>query len=497
MPAWHAELAWLPDRLGGLRERVLIEVAGERIARLTPDLEPPPRAARLPGLVIPGLANAHSHVFQRALRGHTEMGAPSPGSAGYSPGSAVESGGSFWTWREQMYSLAAVIDPDSLHQLARAVYGEMTLAGVTAVGEFHYLHHQPDGTPYENPNRMGEELVAAADEAGVRITVLDTCYLQGGLDGRPLEGAQRRFGDGSAAAWAMRAAGLRGGPRVRIGAAVHSVRAVDERSIEQVAAWAAERKLPLHVHVSEQPQENEDCLRATGLTPTGLLARAGALGPNTTAVHATHLRPTDIQALGESRTTICLCPITERALADGVGPAAALVAAGSPLSLGSDSHAAIDLFEEARAVELDQRLVTGRRGHHTPEALLRAATAGGMAALGWDGAELAPGALADFIALDVGSVRLAGWTRESLLAHVVHAATSSDVTDVVVDGRTVVSGRRHQALGDVPALLRDAIGRARAPAHHPAAGGRETPRLGEEASGKVLSPRRELRLRRD
>src|SRR5262249_48143112 len=156
---------------------------------------------------------------------------------------------------------------------------------------------------------------------------------QGGLDGRPLQGAQRRFGDGSAAAWAVRAAGLHGGPRVRIGAAVHSVRAGGERSIEQVAAWAAEPEVPPHVHVSEQPQENGDCLQATGLTTTGLLARAGALGPQTTAVHATHLRPTDIQALGGSGTTICLCPTTERALADGVGPAAALAAAGSPLSL--------------------------------------------------------------------------------------------------------------------------------------------------------------------
>jgi len=462
MPTWHAELAWLPDRLGGVRERVLIEVAGNRIAGVTPDLEPPPRAARLPGLVIPGLANAHSHAFQRALRGHTEMRAPSAGSAG-------ESSGSFWTWREQMYRLAAVIDPDTLYQLARATYGEMTLAGVTAVGEFHYLHHQPDGTPYENPNRMGEALIAAAAEVGIRITLLDTCYLQGGLDGRPLEGAQRRFGDGSAAAWATRAGGLRGGPGARIGAAVHSVRAVDERSIEQVAAWATERKVPLHIHVSEQPQENQDCLQATGLTPTGLLARAGALGPQATAVHATHLRPTDVEALGGSGTAICLCPTTERALADGVGPAAALAAAGSPLSLGSDSNAAIDLFEEARALELDQRLVTGRRGHHAPDALLRAATAGGMAALGWDGVELAPGSLADFIALDVGSVRLAGWTRESLLAQVTYAATASDVTDVVIDGRTVVSSRRHQALGDVPGLLHDAIRRAMALAQHPAA----------------------------
>src|SRR5215470_15235252 len=435
MPAWHAELAWLPDRLGGIGERVLIEVAGNRIARVTLDLEPPPRAVRLRGLVIPGLANAHSHAFQRALRGHTETGAPSPGSppreAGFAgvPAKPVgfvgwvkgtpaagESGGSFWTWREQMYRLAAVIDPDSLHQLARAVYGEMMLAGVTVVGEFHYLHHQPDGTPYDNPNRMAEALIAAAAEAGIRITLLDTCYLQGGLDGRPLEGAQRRFGDGSAAAWARRAGALQDRSGVRIGAAAHSVRAVDEQSIRHVAAWAAEREAPLHVHVSEQPRENEECIQATGLTPTALLARAGALGPRTTAVHATHLGRLDVQLLGRSGTTVCLCPTTERALADGVGPAAALADAGSPLCVGSDSHAVIDLFEEARAIDLDERLITGRRGRHAPDALLRAPTVAGMAALGWDSGEVAPRRLADFVALDLGSTRLAGWTRESLLA---------------------------------------------------------------------------------
>jgi cytosine/adenosine deaminase-related metal-dependent hydrolase len=158
---------------------------------VTPDVDAPEQSAPLHGLVIPGLANAHSHAFQRALRGRAE---------------AAESGGSFWTWREQMYSLAWRINPDTMYVLARATYGEMVLAGVVAVGEFHYLHHRPDGTPYEDPNRMGEALITAAGDAGLRLTLLDTCYLRGGLDGRPLDGAQRRFGDASAAAWEKRSA---------------------------------------------------------------------------------------------------------------------------------------------------------------------------------------------------------------------------------------------------------------------------------------------------
>ena len=440
--SWHAELAWLGPG-AGLRERVLIETEGERIARVTEGVAAPARAARLGGLVVPGLANAHSHAFQRALRGRGEG-----------------ERGSFWTWRELMYRLAGTIEPDTLHELARAAYGEMALAGITAVGEFHYLHHDPAGRPYAEPNVMGHALAAAAEEAGVRLTLLDTCYLRGGLDGRPLDGVQRRFGDGSAAAWAERAGALRDGTGLRVGAAVDSVRAVAPASIAAVAAWAAAREAPLHAHVSEQPAENEDCLRATGQTPAGLLAQAGALGPRTTAVHATHLTAEDAHLLGRTRTRVCLCPTTERDLADGVGPAAALAAAGSPLCLGSDSHAVVDLFEEARAVELDERLVSGRRGHHECGALLAAATAGGMAALGWDAGELAPGRLADLVAIDLGSVRLAGWRREDLVAGVVYAATAADVTDVVVGGRPLVADRRHLALGDVGGLLQRAIGRA-------------------------------------
>jgi formiminoglutamate deiminase len=443
LTTWHADLAWLAD---GLHDGVLIECEGEKIANVTRPAEVPEGARRLTGLVLPGLANVHSHAFQRALRGRSE-----PTQSGLAD---------FWSWREQMYRLAGTLEPDVLFDLARATYVEMLLTGITAVGEFHYLHHARGGGPYEEPNETGLVLARAAQEAGLRLTLLDACYLRGGLDGRPLEGAQRRFGDASAAAWAARVGALSATSTFKVGAAIHSVRAVDEPSMAAVASWARECDAPLHVHVSEQPAENRDCLAATGLTPVALLHRAGGLGLRTTAIHATHLERSDVELLGSSGTAVCLCPTTERDLADGVGPAAALAEAGSPLCLGSDSQAVIDLFEEARAVELDQRLFSGQRGHHPPEAILGAMTGAGMASLGWDAGCIEPGRLADFLALDLGSLRLAGWSRDDLLRQVVYAATAGDVTDVVVGGRQLVRRGRHFASDQAARRLHEAIRRA-------------------------------------
>jgi formiminoglutamate deiminase len=437
--AWHAELAWLgPGR--GVARRVLVEAAGERIAAVTEDADPPATAVRLPGLTIPGLANCHSHAFHRALRGRTHRGR-----------------GDFWAWREGMYELAARLDPDGYLALASATYAEMALAGVTAVGEFHYLHHDPDGRPYADPNRMGHALVEAAGLAGVRLTLIDTCYLRAGLGGERLAGPQVRFGDGDADAWAARAGSLRDTATVRVAAGIHSVRAVDEAGMAVVAGWARDRATPLHLHLSEQRAENRACLAATGRTPAALAASAGVLGPRTTAVHATHLSADDITRLGATRTTACLCPTTERDLADGIGPARALADAGSPLCLGSDSHAVIDLFEEARAVELDERLATERRGHHRAEDLLAAATTAGMHALGWDAGRLEPGRLADLVTVALDSPRLAGALPADLVDHLVFAATAADVTHVVVGGRQIVQDGRHLPVGDVGAALARAI----------------------------------------
>ena len=433
---YHAEFGWLA---GGVARDVLIEVDGGRFTAVTPGVaEPPAGATRLPGLTLPGLANAHSHAFHRALRGRTHAGK-----------------GTFWTWRNQMYALASRLDPDTYLALARAAYAEMALAGVTAVGEFHYLHHDAGGTRYADPNQMGAALVEAAAQAGIRMTLLDSCYLTSTVDGAPLVGPQLRFGDGSADAWAERVESFKpSAPHATVGAAIHSVRAVPAEQIPTVADWAAGRAVPLHVHLSEQRAENTACLRYHHRTPTEVLADAGALGSRATAVHATHLTDSDRADLGDTGTGVCFCPTTERDLADGIGPARALVDAGSPLSLGSDSHAVIDLFEEARAVEMDERLRSERRGHFAAAELVHAATAAGHAALGWpDAGAIAPGSRADLVAVRLDTVRTAGIDP----AGTMFAATAADVAHVVVDGRLVVRDGRHVAI-DVPRALSEAIG---------------------------------------
>ncbi|MFD6416442.1 formimidoylglutamate deiminase [Streptomyces sp. NPDC060194] len=406
---------------------------------------PPPGAEVLRGLTLPGLANTHSHAFHRALRGVVQVGS-----------------GTFWTWRDVMYRIASRLDPDSYFALARAVYAEMALAGITAVGEFHYVHHRPGGGRYDDPNAMGEALIAAAAEAGIRITLLDTAYLASGISrergGAAPDHHQLRFSDGDAEAWAARCGVLKDRDHARIGAAVHSVRAVPADQLGTVAAWARERGAPLHVHLSEQTAENEACLAVHGRTPARLLADHGVLGPGTTGVHNTHLTDDDIRLIGSTGTGTCMCPTTERDLADGIGPAVALQGAGSPLSLGSDSHAVIDLLEEARAMELNERLRSRTRGHWTAAALLRAATADGHAALGWpDAGAIEPGALADLTTVALDSVRTAGPLPRLGLETAVFAASAADVRHTVVGGRSVVRDGAHRSVPDVPRALATAV----------------------------------------
>jgi formiminoglutamate deiminase len=429
---WHAPYALLP---GGLARDVTFEASAGRFTEIVAGSSPHADATQLPGVVLPGLANCHSHAFHRALRGRTHA-----------------RGGTFWTWREAMYAVAARLDPDSYLQLARATYAEMVLSGVTAVGEFHYLHHAPGGLAYDDPNAMGRALVQAAADAGIRLTLLDTCYLSGGLGPGgylDLGPEQLRFGDRDVDAWAARAGLLEDTDEVRIGAAIHSVRAVPREALGQVAAAAAGR--PLHVHLSEQPAENHACRAYYGRTPTELLDSEGVLGPMTTAVHATHLTDDDVATLGRTRTAACFCPTTERDLADGIGPARALRDAGAVLSLGSDQHAVIDLLEEARGLEMNERLASLRRGRFTPADLLQAATRHDT--LGWaDAGRLEVGARADLVAVRLDSPGTAGVDPAQILL----AATAADIDTVVVDGRPVVHGGTHR-LGDVGRLLGAAI----------------------------------------
>ncbi len=416
---WHAEQAWL----GHQAYDVLIEVEDGRIKAVTEGASAPKGAVRLGGWTIPGLANVHSHAFQRSMRGDTESG-----------------GGDFWEWRQPMYHAAASVEAGRFLNQARDVFREMLKAGITAVGEFHYLH--------AFGNELGEELIEAARREGIRITLLDACYLRGGMDGRPLEGAQQSFSDGDVERWVQRMdeldaawseprtlAGRDGTEGVRIGAAIHSVRAVDPASMQIVAAWARARGAPLHVHLAEQPAEVDECLAVEGCTPAQLLEREGILGSDLTAIHAVHVDEGDISLLGAKRVSICACTTTERDLGDRVAPLRALANAGCPITVGSDSNAVIDILEDARGLELDQRRATGRRVLHQPEDLLRAATVDGMRALGWEAGELKPGMLADFITLNQ-------WKADEMRVmgpgYLMFGCSGRDVINVVVGGTTVV-----------------------------------------------------------
>ncbi|HKN98883.1 MAG TPA: formimidoylglutamate deiminase [Pseudonocardiaceae bacterium] len=431
--AFWCPLAWLD---GGTVADVLVSCDGGTITSVEIGVPPPVGAVQLAGMVFPGFANAHSHAFHRALRGRTNSG-----------------GGTFWTWREAMYQVAGRLDPDSYHGLARLVYAEMVLAGFTCVGEFHYLHHAPGGARYADPNAMAAALIAAAADAGIRLTLLDTCYLTGGLgpDGyQPLAGPQQRFGDGDVAGWASRMSSLRDSPAVRIGAAVHSVRAVPASSLPAFVLAAADR--PVHVHLSEQPAENAACQAHHACSPTELLAATGVLGPGTTAVHATHLSADDIASLG---STACFCPTTEADLADGIGPARALADAGCPIALGTDQHVSIDPFAELRGLEGGARLSSGERGRFTPTELVTAATVAGHRCLGWPlGGQIAVGAPADLVAVRTDSCHTAGATADE----VALAASASDVDTVVVAGKVVVRDGCHESVGAVGPALSRAIG---------------------------------------
>lgn len=434
MTTFWCQYAHLPTKV---QWGVRITVDGGRITGLEERAAARSGDVRCRGVTLPGFANGHSHAFHRALRGRTHAG-----------------GGTFWTWRDEMYAVAQRLDPDSYLTLARAVFLEMLVAGFTLVGEFHYLHHRAGGRPHGDPNAMGRALVRAAQEVGIRLTLLDTCYLHGGLgpDGLvPLDPVQERFSDGSVTAWYERTRDLGAGELWRAGAAVHSIRALTPAELAELGRLPLDR--PLHAHVSEQPAENLAAQAFFGRTPMEILGDAGLLGEHFTAVHATHLTEQDLALLEGSGGTACICPTTERDLADGIGPTTALRQRGVPMCIGSDQHAVIDPFEELRALEMHERLMSHERGRFAPDHLRDIGSARGYAALGWPGGgRLEVGALADFVTIREDSRRTAGADRGQL----VYAAGADDVTDVVVGGRHLVTDGRH-ALGDVDTIVHAAL----------------------------------------
>ncbi|MHB8417366.1 MAG: formimidoylglutamate deiminase [Myxococcales bacterium] len=432
MRAFVPELLWADGWRRGAA--LVVDAAGQvaSIGELPPDIP----IERLPGrALLPGLVNAHSHAFQRAIRGRTEY-----------RGAADQN--DFWSWREQMYRAAAAISPDELRAISRAAFLEMLKAGITAVGEFHYLHRDPQGRAYADPNELDRQVIAAARDIGLRLTLLRVAYARGG-PGQAAEGAQRRFCDGSADDYLRACEALAG--EVPLGLAPHSVRALPRAWLAPLRDFASARGLPLHSHLAEQPKEVESCLAEHGLRPVELCAEEGLLGERFTAVHAIHLAPGEIERLGASRSTVCACPTTERNLGDGILPADELLAAGAGLALGSDGQSQIDLLEDARELDYHLRLARLRRAPLGPRGdrgslarkLLAIATEGGARSLGLPAAGLAPGAPADFFTVDLADPSIAAASEDALLPGIVFGLARGAVREVAVAGRLLVQGGRH------------------------------------------------------
>ena len=416
---YWCEHAWLGG--DGVADSVRIDVSNGRITAVLPN-SPAGESTRLYGVTLPGFSNTHSHAFHRSLRGATH-----------------DSAGDFWTWREAMYDVAAVLDPSSYRELAERVFTEMLRAGYTVVGEFHYLHHGEGGTRYDDRNAMGQAIIDAARRVGIRLTLIDALYQHGALRAggyEPPETVQRRFVE-QPAEWRERVESVTTAvpANTRLAVAIHSVRTVDREGIAAVTAVAGRNRLPVHAHVSEQHAENELSMTAHGLTPTQMIDQGHALSDRFTAVHGTHLSADDVATIAARGATVCFCPTTERDLADGIGPSRELSEHGVRLAIGSDSQAFIDPFEESRAIELNRRLKEGTRGIHSVRELLTAGTSNGYRALGWpEGGALREGALADFITVRTTGPRMSGADPANLLATVLYAAHPEDVTNVVVAG---------------------------------------------------------------
>ena len=421
---------------GRFRPGFLVAWEDGRLNRVEP-AHPDTEGIELPGrALIPGLVNAHSHGFQRAIRGRTEFRQPE------------NTFDDFWSWRERMYQAALGLSPDQLRRVTAMAYLEMLLSGVTSVGEFHYVHRQADGASYDDPDELALQVGAAAEDTGIRLRLLRVAYARAGFGAEP-NPRQARFID---AHWEEVVAALeRLKGRLDVGLAPHSVRAVPLDWLRPLGEYARTHGLPLHMHVSEQPRELEECKNEHGMQPIQLLEREGLIDDRFTGVHAIHLAEEEVLSLGRHRATVCSCPTTERNLGDGIVAADRLLQAGVELALGTDSQCQIDLFEDARQLDYHLRLQRLERAVLDPREgpggmgrqLLRAATAGGARSLRLPVGAIEPGLRADLVALDLHDPSIAGAGAEELADMLVFAGGRLAIREVWVEGRQVVSEGRH------------------------------------------------------
>ena len=466
-------IAWLPDLLytGGRFERgqALVSDPSGQIASVTrvDELRDEKRIRLAKRAMLPGMVNAHSHAFQRVLRGRTEYRASNKDS--------------FWTWREMMYSAATRLTPEDIYDASRMAFLEMALNGITAVGEFHYLHHDPDGHSYDDPNLLAKGVVRAAGDVGLRIALLRVAYARAGFQTEP-NPKQARFVEKDPANYLKNLeeliADVRGGALLDgrasapdasawVGVAPHSFRAVPLDYLREVITQATQRNLKVHMHVAEQPAEVSACVEEYGRTPFALLETEGLLSERFTAVHAIHVTPKAIPAFARSGAMVCACPTTERNLGDGVVPADEYLKHHVPICLGTDSHAQIDLLEDARELEYHLRLqkleravlsdtspaigegmvmsaaLPDGRASDTAAVLFDCATVNGARSIGAPGGTLERGRPADFFTVALDDPAIAGASPDDLLASIVFSLSRAAVREVVVGGKPVVSEGQH------------------------------------------------------
>jgi formimidoylglutamate deiminase len=444
--------AWLPDLtyVNGRFEsdRAVVCDHSGKILKIT-NRDEFPNGVRLNNrALLPGLINAHSHAFQRIIRGRTEH-------------RSQHTPDTFWTWREQMYAAANRLGPEEIYTSSRLAFLEMALTGITAVGEFHYIHHAPDGSTYADPNLLAREVIRAARDVGIRIALLRVAYARSGFE-TEANPQQVRFIEDSPDTYLKHLEQLLNAPEPDdgmewIGVAPHSVRAVPLDYLKTIIAFAKEHDLPVHMHVAEQPVEVRACIEEYGRSPVALLDTEGLLSKRFTAVHAIHVTPKAVTAIARAGAIVCACPTTERNLGDGVVPVHAYFDAGVRVALGSDSQIQIDLLEDARELEYHLRLQKTARnvlapvGDDTSSALARrlfeCATVGGAESIGFNGGKLEPGAPADFFTVDLGDLSIAGCAVEDLLANIVFSLSRTAIRDVVVAGNRIVEDGKHRLHG--------------------------------------------------